>query len=389
MTHQRPHPAWRLSPAIATAVLLLANGCGDAAEPPGPDAVVKVVVTPPTGSVPVGGTSQFTAQALNATDEPVGSVTFVWSSANPAVATVSPSGVVTGGAAGATTVAAAVAGKRDSALVTVTATPPSGEILVAAGDIAQCNSTNDEATAALLDALPGTVAVLGDNAYEHGSLTEYTDCYGPSWGRHKGRTRPSAGNHEYQTTDAAGYWAYWGTAAGEQGKGYYSYDLGGWHIIVLNSNCPAVSCAAGSVQEQWLRADLAASPSLCTLAYWHHPRFSSGTAHGNNSSVQPLWQALYDAGAEVILNGHEHIYERFAPQTPTGAADATQGIRQFTVGTGGRTLHTVGTARPNSEVRQDGTHGVLELTLGASGYAWRFVAVAGQSFTDVGTGSCH
>ncbi|TFG87128.1 MAG: hypothetical protein E4H17_03610, partial [Gemmatimonadales bacterium] len=375
--------------AIATTACLLTNGCGDATEPPGPGTVSKVTVTPSTASVQSGGTAQLTAKALNVRNEPVSGVTFAWSTADPIVATVSSSGLVTGGATGLTTISATGGGKSDGAIVTVTGFPPSSAVLIAAGDIAQCNSVNDEATALLLDALPGTVAALGDNAYEDGSIIEYTDCYGPSWGRHKGRTKPSVGNHEYQTPGAAGYWAYWGAAAGAQGKGYYSYDLGAWHIVVLNSNCSKVSCAAGSTQEQWLRADLAASLNMCTLAYWHHPRFNSGTSHGNNSAVQPLWQALYDAGAEVILNGHEHLYERFGPQTPTGAADAAGGIRQFTVGTGGRALSSMGAAKPNSEVRQDGVHGVLELRLGVSGYEWKFVPVAGQTFTDAGTGYCH
>ena len=349
-----------------------------------------MVVTPSSASLLSGDKVQLTATVLDGLGEPVSGVTIRWQSTDPAIATVSPTGLVTGLAVGSTAISATGSGKSDSALVVVTDAPPSSAILIAAGDIAQCSSSNDEATAALLDRLPGTVAALGDNAYPDGSLTDYTDCYDPSWGRHKGRTRPSLGNHEYQTPGAAGYWEYWGQAVGgDTGKGYYSYDLGSWHVVVLNSNCAMVNCAAGSEQEQWLRADLAARADLCTLAYWHHPRFSSGTAHGDNPSVQPLWQALYDAGADVVLNGHEHLYERFAPQTPAGSADPARGIRQFTVGTGGRSLHPAGPARPNSEVLSNTTHGVLQLTLWAGSYGWTFVPVAGQSFTDGGTADCH
>ncbi len=197
---------------------------------------------------------------------------------------------------------------------------------------------------------------------------------------------PSAGNHEYNTPNGAGYYEYFGAAAGDPTKGYYSYDLGDWHIVVLNSNIPR---EAGSVQEQWLRADLAASNGTCTLAYWHHPRFNSGASHGNNTTVQALWQALYDANADVILAGHEHTYERFAPQTPAGVADPIRGIRQFIVGTGGRSHYALGALQPNSQVFDGTTYGVLKLTLSAGSYSWQFVPVAGATFTDSGSGSCH
>jgi hypothetical protein len=265
--------------------------------------------------------------------------------------------------------------------------PGSGQVLVGAGDIAECGLTGDDATAALLDRIQGTVFTAGDNAYEDGTAAEYTRCYGPSWGRHKARTRPSPGNHEYQTPGAAGYFAYYGSIAGPTGKGYYSYDLGDWHIISLNSN---IGMNAGSPQEAWLRADLAANQKSCTLAYWHHPRFTSGVMYGNQPSTQPLWQALYEAGAEIIIAGHEHNYERFAPQTPTGAADPAAGIRQFVVGTGGAGLYDDQHApAPNSEVFEGTTYGVLKLTLMADGYSWEFIPVAGRSFTDSGSGSCH
>jgi hypothetical protein len=264
------------------------------------------------------------------------------------------------------------------------------EVLLAAGDIASCASTSDEATADLLDSLAGTVAALGDLAYESGSAMEFANCYDPTWGRHKARTMPSPGNHEYGTPGAAGYYSYFGAAAGDPARGYYSYDRASWHVIVVNSNCAAVGgCNAGSPQELWLRGDLAANPGDCTLAYWHHPRFSSAAVHGNNAAVRPLWQALYDYGADVVLGGHDHTYERFAPQTPAGVADATFGIREFVVGTGGRSHYGFGVPKPNSEVRNGDTFGVLQLTLHASSYDWEFVPVAGGTFTDAGSSACH
>ena len=275
----------------------------------------------------------------------------------------------------------------DSSSDTGPSPPGPTNVLVGAGDIAVCGSSGDEATANLLDGISGTVFTAGDNVYPDGAATDFSACYAPSWGRHQARTRPAPGNHDYHTSGAAAYYAYYGTKAGEAGKGYYSYDLGEWHIVSLNSN---VSMSVGSAQETWLRADLAASGKQCTLAYWHHPRFSSGTTHGNTSSAEPLWQALYAAGAEVVLAGHEHNYERFAPQTPSGAADPATGIREFVVGTGGAGHYDdQGTPQPNSEVFDGSTWGVLKLTLNPGGYSWTFVPVAGSAFTDSGTGSCH
>ena len=266
--------------------------------------------------------------------------------------------------------------------------PPGAEyVLVGAGDIAACGSSGDEATADLLDGISGTVFTAGDNAYPDGTATDFAQCYGPSWGRHKARTRPAPGNHDYNTPGATGYYAYYGADAGEAGKGYYSYDLGDWHIISLNSN---IAMGPGSAQESWLRADLAASGKQCTLAYWHHPRFSSGTTHGDASSTEPLWRALYDAGAEVVISGHEHNYERFALQDPAGVADPAGGIREFVVGTGGANhYYDLGAVKPTSEVFEGSTWGVLKLMLRPGGYAWTFVPVAGASFTDSGTGTCH
>jgi len=261
-------------------------------------------------------------------------------------------------------------------------------VLVGAGDISICSNDNDEATADLLDTIDGTVVTLGDNVYENGTSTEFTNCYDPTWGRHKARTMPSAGNHDYNTTNATGYYGYFGAAAGDPTKGYYSYDLGSWHIVVINSNCSAIGgCGAGSAQEQWLRADLAANPRTCTLAYWHHPRFSSSSVHGNHAFMQPIWQALHDHSADIVLSGHDHNYERFAPQAPAGNADP-RGIREFVVGTGGRSLYPIVSPIANSEVNDDDTYGVLKLTLHPAGYDWQFIPVTGSTFTDSGTGFC-
>jgi len=275
--------------------------------------------------------------------------------------------------------------------------PPGDPVFVGAGDIASCASSGDEATANLLDGIPGTVYTLGDNAYNSGTDAEFANCYDPSWGRHKARTKPSVGNHEYQTAGASGYYNYFGDVASptEPGcrincKGYYSYDLGAWHIVALNSMCENVGgCGASSTMVTWLQGDLAAHPSSCTLAYWHHPVFSSGSAHGNDPKMIPSWDALYAAGADVVLSGHDHDYERFAPQKSSGEADSTRGIREFVVGTGGRSLRAFGTIRANSEVRNFDTYGVLKLTLHASSYEWQFVPEADKTFSDSGTGNCH
>lgn len=270
---------------------------------------------------------------------------------------------------------------------TKTATPiqDNDPVLVGAGDIADCSSDGDEATANLLDEIPGIVFTTGDNAYPNGTASNFLDCYEPSWGRHKARTYPSAGNHDYRTEGADGFYDYFGSVAGDPDKGYYSYDLGTWHIIVLNSNIPVEK---GSPQEQWLREDLATHPVACTLAYWHHPRFSSGNHHGSNTKVQGFWQDLYDYGADVVLGGHEHNYERFALQDPQGFADPLRGIRQFVIGSGGRSHYGFGSPIANSEVRNDDTYGVLKLTLHPDSYSWEFVPEAGKTFTDSGWASC-
>jgi acid phosphatase type 7 len=261
-------------------------------------------------------------------------------------------------------------------------------VLFAAGDIGSCSSGGDEATAALLEGQPATIAALGDLAYPRGSADDFAYCYDPSWGWFKSTTRPAAGNHDYATPGAAAYFDYWGAAAGLRGAGYYSYELGSWHVIVLNSNCRFVACDRGSLQETWLRNDLALHPNRCTLAYFHHPLFSS-TAGTATPAVQPLWQVLYDAGADLVLSGHAHNYQRFAPQSPSGAADPARGIREFVVGTGGNSHHPAGLPFPNQETVDDTTFGVLRLTLLETGYLWRFVPQSGGVFADAGAAACH
>jgi hypothetical protein len=246
----------------------------------------------------------------------------------------------------------------------------------------------------LVNAGLSAVLPLGDSQYGRASLTAYHRSYDLSWGRVKSISRPVAGNHEYRTPEAQGYFDYFNGigvasgAAGERGKGYYSYEIGAWHLIALNSNCKNVSCAPGSPQERWLRGDLDVFRNTCTLAYWHHPRFSS-TDEGSHASLQPLWRALYAAGADVVLNASGHVYERLAPLDGKGNVDSATGMRPFIVGTGGRSHTGFRTPRAGSEVRNNDTFGVLKLTLHPTGYAWRFVPEAGKSFTDAGTGRCH
>jgi len=299
-------------------------------------------------------------------------------------------------------VAASRTGERSTPIVQASVGPVSGVRVAAAGDIA-CDPRSDafagglgnglacrqRATSDLLIADDyAAVLALGDLQYEEGSGAAFSASYGPSWGRVRSLTRPVPGNHEYRTEGAAGYFGYFGPAAGGPDTGYYSYDLGGWHLVALNSNCSEVGgCSAGSPQEQWLRADLAASPAACTLAYWHHPRFSSGE-HGSDPAYEAFWQALYEVRADVVVVAHDHDYERFAPQTPTGALDLGRGIREFVVGTGGRSLRTFPAIRPNTEARDATSLGILDLTLGHGAYAWRFRAAVG-SFTDRGSAACH
>lgn len=261
----------------------------------------------------------------------------------------------------------------------------------------------------LLDPAIDRVLALGDLQYYCGSKPAFQESYDPSWGRVKDKTLPVVGNHEYLTDTgatgtaetgtrtgcdaanegAAGYFDYFGAVAGAPARGWYSLDLGAWHLVALNTNCSKVGgCDAASPQLQWLRADLAAHPATCTLAFFHHPRFSSGD-HGSDPDYTPLWEVLHEGGVDVVLNGHEHIYERFAPQTPHGEPDARHGIRQFTVGTGGSNHTDITAVQPNSEIREAGAFGVLRMTLRPTGYSWQFAAEPGTTFTDSGAERCH
>jgi acid phosphatase type 7 len=263
---------------------------------------------------------------------------------------------------------------------TPTATEAGSVVLVGAGDISNCNRNQDELTAQLLDTIPGTVFTTGDNAYVDGTYTEYLNCYEPTWGRHKSRTKPSPGNHDYLTSGAAGYFQYFNNV-----PSYYAYDLGAWRIYSLNSE---INVSISSPQVAWLSNDLAANPRQCVLAYWHKPRWSSGSNHGDNMNMQAIWQMLYDAGADLVVNGHEHHYERFAEMNASGAV-VSQGLREIVVGTGGAALYPFGPPKSASQVRNNTAYGVLKLTLRPNGYDWQFVPIVGSTFTDSGSDDCR
>ena len=265
--------------------------------------------------------------------------------------------------------------------------PAPHPILVGAGDIARCGATGDEQTAALLDGIEGTVFAAGDNAYPDGSSRDFAQCYAPSWGRHRERTRPVPGNHEYHTPGAAGYKDYFGSAATRNGTTWYAYDLGAWRIYALDSECAAVGgCGSSSPQGRWLATDLARHPRRCVAAIWHRPLFSSGLI-GGHAPMAWMWQTLDAAGAEVVVSGHDHDYERFSRKHADGSA-AASGVRQFVVGTGGAMLRGFGSVAPNSVVRWNVSFGVLELTLRPASYHWRFVPVGGSTFRDSGSSPC-
>jgi hypothetical protein len=285
------------------------------------------------------------------------------------------------------------AGTMDVAFDDVEATAPgttqTDPVVTAAGDICPVSPTNCTGTASLILSLdPDLALTLGDNQYTNGTLAQYQASYDLQWGKFKARTRPAPGNHEWYTANAQGYRDYFGTGVLTNGGTWYSYNLGAWHLVSLDSSCTENGgCDPGSAQYTWLQQDLANDQHACTLAYWHHPRFSSGDAHGSSTTVQPLWGLLETEGAEIVLSGHDHVYERFAPQTGAGAASPS-GIRQFVVGTGGASADGFAATQPNSEVRIATTKGVLELTLATSGYSWRFLNVTG-AVLDAGTSTCH
>jgi Calcineurin-like phosphoesterase len=258
-------------------------------------------------------------------------------------------------------------------------------VLLAAGDIARCGPElrGAMATGRLLDRLQGTILSLGDHAYTTGAANDFQLCYEPAWGRHKGRTRPTPGNHDYFTENGRYYFAYFGENAGPERRGYYSFEVGGWHIVSLNSN---IDSTAGSPQIQWLRNDLKTHPSVCSLAYWHIPLYSSGD-HGSNPKMRDAWEVLHQFGVDVALTAHDHNYERFAPLDAKGKPDPANGIRQFVVGTGGAGVYRFDRLLPQSEVRNNESYGILKLTLSPTGYDWEFVPAVG-TFKDSGTATC-
>jgi acid phosphatase type 7 len=284
-------------------------------------------------------------------------------------------------------VAAAAVADSGAHVEPSSAAPISSEpvILIGAGDIAGCESDGDYLTAEILDTIPGIIFTVGDHAYPTGTFQQFRDCYDRAWGRHKARTRPSPGNHDYMTQAGGPYFNYFGAAAGERGRGYYAYDAGAWRVIVLNSEIPA---RRGSPQERWLRAELETNPRECIIAYWHRPLYSSVRDDRRyRMEVKPLWDVLYAAGADVVINGHDHVYERYAKLDPNGRRDEG-GIRQFIVGTGGRSLYPFGRPSPHSEVRDNTTYGLLKFSLYDGRYEWQFVPAGASTFTDSGTDSC-
>ena len=269
---------------------------------------------------------------------------------------------------------------------------PTPVVLIGAGDIAECTNQNDKITAAMLEQFPGaTIFTAGDNSDDYVPGVSYKNCFDPTWGRFKDRIHPAMGNHDYdENNNPQEYFKYFGAAAGEPGKGWYSYDLGGWHIVVLNSECEEVGgCQAGSPQETWLKADLAAHPARCSLAIWHIPRYSAFYAEGL-PFLADFWEDLYKAGTELVIDGHYHYYERYAPMDPEGNLDEAKGIREFIVGTGGAHLEPRGrSCNGNCQVFDQTTYGLLKLTLHPDGYEWEFLPEPGKTFSDAGSGECH
>jgi acid phosphatase type 7 len=293
-------------------------------------------------------------------------------------------------------VAASASASPPAAPPATASTTPSGSlaaspaatpaVVLAVGDIAACGIETDERVAEIVAAEEGTLLTLGDHAYDNATAEEFEECYDPAWGEFRERTRPTIGNHEYHTDRGAPYWEYFGDAAGTPGEGWYSFDLGGWHIVALNSVCEVVDCDADSPQGEWLAQDLAESDASCTLAFWHFPRYSSGP-EGGTSAMAELWEMLDREGAEVVLSGHAHIYERLVP-LDGGGYDDPDGIRQFIVGTGGRSLYQFGDIEPASAARTNEVYGVLKLTLHPESYDWEFLPVGETDFSDSGSAEC-
>ena len=317
-----------------------------------------------------------------ATSTPRATVPNATATRTPAAQIISPTATI---APTRTTAPTLAATRAPTASPTAKTADP---VIVGAGDIAVCGASGDDATAQLLDKIDGIVYTLGDNVYQSGTAKQFQECYDPTWGRHKARTYPIPGNHDYATENGKPYYAYFGARAGEPGKGYYSFDVGAWHIVALNSE---IDTSENSAQVQWLRDDLAQHPARCTLAMFHRPLFSSGL-HGDDADrvkMRALWDVLYENNADVILNGHDHAYERFAPQNPQGERDDARGIRAFVVGTGGGVPYVFRNIKPNSEKRVAAMYGVLQLTLHEKNYDWQFIPITRSLFSDSGTGACH
>ena len=357
-------------------------------EPPGAPAADRTTPTSPTGFRVAGRERTSLTLEWSPASDNVGVAGYRVALAGAGSAQTTNLAHTFGGLACGTTYSATVTARdaagNESGPATLAPSTAACPRVAAAGDIADATD-GDEVTAGILDSLaPDVVLTTGDNAYQDGKLSEYMAYYEPTWGRHKSSTRPSPGNHEYHDPGAAGYFAYFGAAAGPSGRGYYSFDVGNWHLISLNSE---IAHGAGSEQLSWLRADLAATSANCVLAYWHRPRFTAGN-YTDFTEYTPFWQALYDARAELVLAGHDHNYQRYQRLDPAGARDDIRGLREFVVGTGGRSPHPVA-ADARRAASSSGVHGVLELTLRSDGYAWRFVGQPGSTFTDSGTGDCR
>ena len=388
----------RAGTIVVTGALLLAAGLAlsvPASGRPRDRKPPRITITAPSAGDTVSGTQTLSAAASD--NVGVTRVTWYVDGARVASDTGAPwmqpwnsATVADGGHSVVATAQDAAGNAGTSATVSFTvrnsaAPPPRDPVIAAAGDIAG-SGAGDEATARLLDAIaPAAVLTTGDNAYESGTLAEYNSYYDPSWGRHRAITHPVPGNHEYNTPGAAGYFDYFGAVAGDRARGYYSYDIGAWHLVALNSEIPH---DAGSAQVAWLRSDLAASTAKCTLAYWHEPRFTAGN-YSDFTEYTPFWDALWQANADLVLAGHDHNYQRYAPLNPSGITDSARGLREFVVGTGGRSHYAL-----RADVRRvagnDTAFGVLKLTLHAASFDFEFVPEAGQTYSDSGNGvACH
>jgi Bacterial Ig-like domain (group 2) len=371
----------RLLLAVASAaVAAMGVACQNGNEPP---RVAHLALSPPWVSIVVGdtvsGDTTVRAKFVSSQGDTIRADSVSWASTAPTIAAIDGTGLVRALRTGRVTIRGAVGGDTASQAITVT-----DPVLVGAGDMGTCTSNHDEATAVLVDSVAGTVFTLGDNDYSDGTPTPaYGVCFDSSWGRFKARLRPAPGDDDLRNASLADYYAYFGAIA-HPPLGYYSYDLGTWHVVVLN-----VITSTDTTQLNWLRADLAGHSNLCTLAILHRPPFSSGNTH-NSPGQLPVFQALYDNGAEMLLSGNDHDYERFGPQAPDQSPDPTRGVVEIVVGTGGKSHGAINLPlQPNSAAQNADTYGVLRLVLHPSSYEWRFIPVAGRTFTDAGSANCH